>query len=143
MPLKANQDFFALLEREMAKENSKGGNTREVKPAKKMASYDEEQPGDIELVECSKGCGRQFNSEVIAKHEKVCEKVFQSKRKAFNAAAQRQPDVEDFKQPPPPPPPASKPEKSKKTPPPAKEGKVPKWKLESAAFRAGLKAGRG
>jgi hypothetical protein len=61
-PLNANQDFFALLEREMAKEGSKGGasNTREVKPAKKMASY-EEEAGDIQLVECSKGCGRQFN----------------------------------------------------------------------------------
>lgn len=45
-PLKANQDFFALLEREMAKEGNKGGatNTREVKPAKKMPSYEEEAP---------------------------------------------------------------------------------------------------
>jgi hypothetical protein len=43
----------------MAKEGSKGP-SKEVKPAKKMASYEEE--ADIELVECSKGCGRQFNS---------------------------------------------------------------------------------
>lgn len=51
------------------------------------------------------GCGRQFNVNTIAKHEKVCLKVFQSKRKVFNTAAQRQPDVEgDFKIPPPPPP---------------------------------------
>ncbi|MCB0370647.1 MAG: C2HC-type zinc finger protein [Bdellovibrionales bacterium] len=54
-------------------------------------------------MECSKGCGRQFNINVIAKHEKVCEKVFQSKRKAFNSAAHRQLDVEGFKAPPPPP----------------------------------------
>jgi hypothetical protein len=121
----------------MAKESSKGGK-QEVKPAKKQAMYDEEG-ADIQLAECSKGCGRQFNVEVLPKHEKVCEKVFQSKRKAFNAAAQRAPEVEDFKQPPPPPPVASK---AKKTPPPAKE-KIPKWKLESVAFRAGIKAGRG
>jgi hypothetical protein len=44
-------------------------------------------------VECSKGCGRQFNPDVIEKHEKVCEKVFQSKRKACKAAAQRAPEA--------------------------------------------------
>jgi hypothetical protein len=44
VPLKANQDFFALLEKEMAKEGNKGGatNAKEIKPAKKMASYEEE-----------------------------------------------------------------------------------------------------
>ena len=92
------------------------------------------------MVQCSKGCGRQFSTQAIAKHEKVCEKVFQSKRKAFNSAAHRQADVEgDFKMPPPPPP--VKEEKVKNTK--AKEEKIPKWKQQSAAFRAGLKQGKG
>lgn len=71
---------------------------------------------------CSKGCGRQFNPNVLMKHEKVCEKVFQSKRKAFNSAAFRQPDdVEGIKQPPPPPP--EPPKQANK-----KAEKIPKWK---------------
>jgi hypothetical protein len=37
------------------------------------------------------GCGRNFNPETLAKHEKICHKVFQSKRKAFDSAAFRQP----------------------------------------------------
>lgn len=89
---------------------------------------------------CSKGCGRQFNVTIIQKHEKVCEKVFQSKRKVFNSAAHRQPDVEDFKQPPPLPIKEEKPKAAKNT---KQEEKIPKWKLQSAAFRAGLKQGRG
>ena len=74
------------------------------KPAQRAPQKPSQIPEDddeIELVECSKGCGRQFSTQVIDKHEKVCEKVFQSKRKAFNSAAHRQPDVEDFKAPPP------------------------------------------
>jgi hypothetical protein len=47
------------------------------------------------------GCGRQFNVLTVAKHEKICQKVFQSKRKAFNSAAHRAPEVEGFKAPPP------------------------------------------
>lgn len=31
-----------------------------------------------------------FNEKAIEKHEKICEKVFQSKRKAFDSAAARQ-----------------------------------------------------
>jgi len=86
------------------------------------------------------GCGRQFNVLTVAKHEKVCQKVFQSKRKAFNSAARRAPEVEDFKAPPSIP---QREEKIKNTKQKPKEEKVPKWKLQSAAFRAGLKAGRG
>ncbi len=38
---------------------------------------------------CSKGCGRKFAPDRLKKHEKVCVKVFQKKRKAFNAADAR------------------------------------------------------
>jgi hypothetical protein len=88
-------------------------------------------------VPCSKGCGRQFNPNVLSKHEKVCEKVFQSKRKAFNSAEFRKPDSEEgiIKQLPPPPDPPKAASK--------KADKIPKWKKDSAAFRAGIKAGRG
>ena len=93
---------------------------------------------------CSKGCGRQFNVKTLEKHEKICEKVFQSKRKVFNTAVHRQAEVEDFKMPPPPPPTLKEKEKEKqKAKGKGKEEKIPKWKQQSAAFRAGLKEGRG
>lgn len=40
---------------------------------------------DGERIPCS-SCGRKFNSTAISKHEKICYKVFQQKRKAFNVA---------------------------------------------------------
>ena len=42
-----------------------------------------------ELVMCRQGCGRKFNPESIRKHEGVCRKVFQKKRKEFNAQEHR------------------------------------------------------
>ena len=41
-----------------------------------------------------------FNTKAIVKHEKVCQKVFQSKRKAFDSSAHRAPEVEGFNKPP-------------------------------------------
>ena len=41
-----------------------------------------------------------FNSQAISKHEKICQKVFQSKRKAFDSSAHRAPEVEGFNKPP-------------------------------------------
>jgi hypothetical protein len=41
------------------------------------------------LVECSEGCGRKFKEDVLEKHEKICRKVFQDKRKVFDSAAMR------------------------------------------------------
>jgi hypothetical protein len=38
---------------------------------------------------CRQGCGRKFNPESIRKHEGVCRKVFQKKRKEFNAQEHR------------------------------------------------------
>ena len=46
------------------------------------------------------GCGRMFNANAIEKHEKVCQKVFQQKRKVFNSASHRAPEAEGFQKPP-------------------------------------------
>ena len=89
-----------------------------------------------ELVECRMGCGRSFNPDSISKHENVCKKVFQKKRKEFNTQEQRlvakdqknlmrkgemvEKKIEEKK---------------------AKE-KVPKWKAESLQLRAGVKQAR-
>ena len=37
---------------------------------------------------CS-SCGRKFVEEALVKHEKICQKVFQQKRKAFDAKEAR------------------------------------------------------
>ena len=41
------------------------------------------------FVMCRQGCGRKFNPDSISKHQKVCKKVFQNKRKQFNAQQKR------------------------------------------------------
>jgi hypothetical protein len=43
---------------------------------------------DVNRIECD-GCGRKFNEDVFEKHAKVCKKVFQSKRKAFDSKKKR------------------------------------------------------
>lgn len=35
------------------------------------------------LEECPEGCGRKFKPETLQKHIKICQKVFQGKRKPF------------------------------------------------------------
>lgn len=56
------------------------------------ASQPEDQPeeyGEVgRLVPC-RDCGRNFAADRIAKHAKVCRKVFVEKRKEFNIAEQR------------------------------------------------------
>lgn len=37
-----------------------------------------------EMVECPEGCGRKFKESALEKHVRVCKKVFQQKRKAFD-----------------------------------------------------------
>ena len=41
------------------------------------------------FVECREGCGRTFNPDSITKHEAICKKVFQKKRKEFNSQDHR------------------------------------------------------
>ena len=77
-------------------------------------------------------CGRNFNSQALIKHVKICEKVFLKKRKAFNTQKQR---IQDSEQ-------ASLMRQgameAKKNPllNYKKSGGIPKWKLQSMAFRA-------
>ena len=77
-------------------------------------------------------CGRNFNSLALTKHIKICEKVFLKKRKAFNTQKQRINDPEQaslMKQ-------GAMEEKRNPLLNNKKAGGIPKWKLQSMAFRA-------
>ena len=77
-------------------------------------------------------CGRNFNSQALIKHVKICEKVFLKKRKAFNTQKQRIQDSEQaslMKQ-------GAMEEKRNPLLNNKKNGGIPKWKLQSMAFRA-------
>jgi hypothetical protein len=49
----------------------------------------EEAPRDDGVREPCSSCGRKFNSAALAKHERICQKVFVDKRKAFDVKEQR------------------------------------------------------
>lgn len=80
-------------------------------------------------------CGRNFLYEALQKHEKVCKKVFASKRKAFDSKKKRIIDGEhaqilkhqEFT------------EKKKGKVVTKQNNKVPKWKKQSEEFRAVIK----
>ena len=77
-------------------------------------------------------CGRSFNSNAFSKHIKICEKVFLQKRKAYNAQQYRFTDSEQaslMKQ-------GAMKEKMNPLLNKKKTGEIPKWKLQSMAFRA-------
>ena len=109
-----------LLEKEMRKEGKTG------KTGKKDKIYNEKGE-EVILHECRMGCKRMFNPDAIVKHEQLCQKVFQSKRKAFDSAAYRQTGSESYKQ------------ALRKEEKPKPKSEVPKWKVESARLRVGLK----
>ena len=77
-------------------------------------------------------CRRSFNSQALTKHVKICEKVFLKKRKAFNTQKQRIQDSEQaslMKQ-------GAMEQKRNPLLNNKKSGGIPKWKLQSMAFRA-------
>ena len=77
-------------------------------------------------------CGRNFNQNAFDKHVKICQKVFQKKRKAFNIQKQRINDYEQaslMKQ-------GAIEEKRLKKINKMNQGKIPKWKQQSMEFRA-------
>eukprot|EP01016_Furgasonia_blochmanni_P006810 TRINITY_DN12730_c0_g2_i2.p1 TRINITY_DN12730_c0_g2~~TRINITY_DN12730_c0_g2_i2.p1 ORF type:complete len:486 (+),score=88.40 TRINITY_DN12730_c0_g2_i2:75-1460(+) len=112
-------------------------------------SDDGDQDDDVELIPCPEGCGRSFKEESLAKHVKVCKKVFQTKRKKFDMTAQRIVDddqykyVQQTKQ--------SEKKGSKNTSSNAKGDNRPvgngkkasKWRLQSEQLRAGLRVAKG
>ena len=108
-------------------------------------------PDDGPLIECPQGCGRSFFQHALEKHAKICVKVFQKKRKPFVSAEQRAADEEiennaRSNYPPPKKGAAAKPGKSGKPGAGGKGGMAAtggKWKQESEAFRANLRAARG
>lgn len=61
--------------------------------AAELAVEDPEANGadDGDLVPCQH-CGRKFKEDVLAKHENICVKVFQKKRKVYNPTEHRLPD---------------------------------------------------
>ena len=86
-----------MKKEQAAKKSANNSNSYGNKNQPQQSSMPSEYPEQAgELYECGKGCGRQFNANVLAKHEKICEKVFQQKRKVFNTAAQRQLEGEGF-----------------------------------------------
>ena len=91
---------------------------------------EEEEEENIELVECPQGCGRSFAKKSIAKHSKICKKVFQSKRKEFNKARVVVVNNEEI---------VIGEDKNKND----NKKKSNKWKLQSEAFRSVLKQAKG
>jgi hypothetical protein len=78
-------------------------------------------------------CGRNFNPNALSKHVKICEKVFMKKRKAFNTQKQRINDSEQaslMKQG------AMEAKRNPLLNNKKNNGAIPKWKLQSMAFRA-------
>lgn len=53
---------------------------------------DEQAPRDDGVREPCNTCGRKFNSAALEKHEKICQKVFIQKRKAFDMKDARKAD---------------------------------------------------
>lgn len=111
------------------------------------AGVPEEYSNSGPLVPCP-DCGRQFREDVLEKHIKICKKVFMEKRKKFNSAANRLGDLDNAEElian-------AKKLEREKErseraasvaaSSKPNKAGtgeSVPKWKMQSLAFRQAI-----
>jgi len=100
---------------------------------------------DTELFPCA-DCGRKFNSNALAKHQKICKKVFLEQRKQFNVQAQRLVSEEQAK--------LLKQAKREETKAkkigaskpaeeqPIKGSKAAKWKTQSDQLREAMKAQR-
>ena len=91
----------------------------------------DEMPNEEEITTPCPHCGRKFNQISFPKHVKNCQKVFQKKRKAFNAQKHRMVDSEQ----------ASLMRQgqleAKRNPKLNKpKGGIPKWKLQSMEFRS-------
>jgi DNA-directed RNA polymerase subunit RPC12/RpoP len=101
---------------------------------------DEMGGGDVDRMPC-KVCGRKFVAASLARHMKVCEKVFVKKRKPMQVqrlSEEAQAELKELKRQN-----ARNPRaKAASLLPPKDENAVPKWKIERAQLREALKAGR-
>ena len=60
------------------------------------ANYEDMNPGENEPTYPCPDCGRSFVASVLEKHKKICKKVFQKKRKAFDSRKKRMVDSEQM-----------------------------------------------
>lgn len=90
-----NLNFFFFKEEEEEEEEEyeqEQFEEEDRQPQRSSYQFDEQEAhaevdtGD--LVPCQE-CGRKFNPDRLAKHQKACKKVNNSKRKTFNSAAAR------------------------------------------------------
>lgn len=98
---------------------------------------------DERLFPCPEGCGRRFKQQTLVKHAKICKKVFQTKRKKFDATAMRADGDEQLKY-------AKEAERERLKAEKKKNAKKggfpanskPDWKKQSEGLRAMMKANR-
>jgi len=126
-------------------QNENPDEDRPIKPASKRNIYEEaedeeqkempeEEPGLSPTGEC-RYCGRKFNPESLAKHQKVCQdRPDKKKRKKFDSKAARLVAEEQKKLQ------AENAMSIKKPPAKGPAKKVPKWKQQSQQFRNAMKA---
>jgi len=94
------------------------------------------------LREC-RSCGRSFNDQALAKHQKICKKVFIQKRKEFDSQGTRIVSEEQYRNLPKVNREIEKAKKISMSPPKRGKGQqMSKWKLQSMQFRMAMKAGR-
>ena len=127
---------------------NKAGVSIDDVPVGALATDNEEIPefAPAVMLQACDTCGRKFNADSLAKHVNVCQKVFQSKRKAFNMTEARLSDalqnpddarvVKDVLRAAKPGAPAGKALSSADK---AKADKKAKWKQQSAALREAMK----
>ena len=118
-----------------------GGGMTDSRPIGGGMNMMSEQPDENEPTSPCPHCGRSFRMDVLTKHQKICQKVFQKKRKPFNMQKQRMVDSEQMslmkmgqKQV------AKNPKLNSKV---QQKGGIPKWKLQSMEFRQICRGGFG
>lgn len=77
--------------------NNYGGGMMQSRPLGGGSGMTEDMyPDENEPTFPCPDCGRSFNQQALAKHKKICKKVFQKKRKAFNMTKQCMVDGEQM-----------------------------------------------
>lgn len=129
-------------------QNDMGDDDRPIQEENFNEMIKEEANADAgeQLYKCSEGCGRSFKEEALERHEKICKKVFQTKRKKFNMKEQRI-DPEQAKLikqgggGAPANPRGNNKGKFDEKKIDSKHSNKPKWKVQSEAFRAIMQSG--
>ncbi len=104
-------------------------------PKEQPTDQPTEQPTEAVVLFPCPDCGRKFNKKALARHQNICRKVFQQKRKAFDASKARLSEfggqdkqlVKSVKKAP-----------ARRAP----KGKSGKWKRQSEALREAMRANK-